>query len=322
MDKTEKSIFENYYQTTTFIDHYTDHQEGAVDVIIPVIHTNELWETNLVSIYREIPVHRLLIGDGGCIDDSIETAKKFPRVEIFDHRNFTTLGYSLRKLIEAVQTEWFVYLHSDVYLPPNWFEEMREHQEEFDWFECRQRITALIEYEFEKPDRALSGAQMGRAKSLQQVVSKIEDDFLYRNEDIILARLIEKKGYKYGYAEDMFHYHQVMYKQSPWLRKIKSIGFKVELGREEEVRACMMQIKGLVKYLDPYQARVSEIVFFMERLEELGELTGPEFLRWVNDTNPSWLPLIVKEAKKNNRRKLLHQMIRKAKNMMRGNFLF
>jgi hypothetical protein len=317
MDKTQKSIFQTYYRDAEFFDRYIEHPDGAVDVIIPVIHTNELWEANLFSIYREIPVRRLLIGDGGCIDNSIEIAGKFPRVEVLDHRAFVSLGYSLRKLIEAVKTEWFVYLHSDVYLPPGWFGKMSRHQDEYDWFECRQRITALIEYEFDQLDRALSGAQMGRAKALQQVVSKVEDDYLYRTEDIVLAGLVTENGYRYGYTGDVFHYHQAMYKQSAWLRKIKSVTFHLELGREEEVRTAMMQIKGLVKYLAPAPTRVPEIIVFMDRLQELGELTYAEFLGWVKVTNPNWLPLINKalaeRVKKSGWRGFAHRMLKKAR---------
>ncbi len=66
-----------------------ENPEGAVDVIIPIIHTNELWRANLKSIYREIPVNRLILGDGGCIDDSIDVAREFPRVQVLDHTKFT-----------------------------------------------------------------------------------------------------------------------------------------------------------------------------------------------------------------------------------------
>lgn len=300
MDKAQKSVFQEYYQPTAFIDRYADRPDGAVDVIVPIIHTNELWEANLLSIYREIPVHRLLIGDGGCIDNSVEIARKFPRVEVLDHRSFTSLGYSLRKLIEAVQTEWFVYLHSDVYLPPDWFAEMCKHQKEYDWFECRQKLTVLVEYEYdvEQSDRALSGAQMGRAKTLQQVASRIDDDFLYRNEDMILAGMVREQGYKYGWANDMFHYHQIMYKQSAWARKIKTIAFQLAIERNEEVRTALMQVKGLVKYLDPNVDYVKGILINVNRLQEMGELTWQDFQKWVEETNPSWLPLIIEEVKK------------------------
>src|SRR5262245_27577412 len=116
--------FRKYFDNPPFVDRLNADPGLAVDVIIPVLHTNELWQANLLSVYREIPVSRLLLGDGGCVDDTIEVARKFPRVEVFDHRAFKSLGFSIRRLIEEVQSEWFIYLHSDVYLPEGWFDNM------------------------------------------------------------------------------------------------------------------------------------------------------------------------------------------------------
>src|SRR5690349_4286459 len=90
-----RSIFARYYTDEPFVDRRATDAAGAVDVIIPVIHTNEMRRANLRSIYREIPVNRLLLGDGGCIDDSLEVACEFPRVQVLDHRSFKSLGYSL-----------------------------------------------------------------------------------------------------------------------------------------------------------------------------------------------------------------------------------
>ena len=74
----EASIFSRYFGAEPFADRFATDSARAVDVIIPIVHTNELWRSNLTSIYREIPVNRLLIGDGGCIDDSLEIARRFP----------------------------------------------------------------------------------------------------------------------------------------------------------------------------------------------------------------------------------------------------
>src|SRR5688500_9369738 len=99
-----ESIFQRYYKTETLVDRFARDASRAIDVIIPVIHTTELWHNNLISIYREIPVNRLWISDGGCKDDSIAIAQKFPRVTVLDHRAYKSLGYCLRKLIEVVET--------------------------------------------------------------------------------------------------------------------------------------------------------------------------------------------------------------------------
>src|SRR6185295_14464033 len=156
------SIFREYFSEQSFVDRLASSPDDAVDVIIPIIHTNELWRANLLSLYREIPIARLLIGDGGCIDNSIDVVRQFPRVEVHDHRKFVSLGFSLRKLIEAVRTEWFIYVHSDVYLPRGWFDTMRKHQASYDWFGCPQQMTVLVEYRHVDHARPYAGSQMGR----------------------------------------------------------------------------------------------------------------------------------------------------------------
>lgn len=293
---SEPSIFRRYYATEGFEDRFAKDPDAAVDVIIPIIHTNELWESNLISIYREVPVNRLILGDGGCIDDSLTRARKFPRVTVIDQRNFKSLGYSIRNLIEAVETEWFIYLHSDVYLPHAWFDAMRRHQHEYEWFGCPMRITALIEYPnvdkmFEEV-RPYAGSQMGKKSAFLEGLKRIDDDFVYRQEDFVFADVVKRSGYREGRVEDTFHYHQVMHKESRWGRKLKKVAVQVEWSREEEVRASTMQVKGLIKYLQPSRNLAREAEYHVLRLLELDELNLKGFRQWVAGTNAAWLPHI------------------------------
>ena len=290
----EASIFSRYFGAETLADRFATDSARAVDVIIPIVHTNELWRSNLISIYREIPVSRLLLGDGGCIDDSLEVARQFPRVEVLDHRNFTSLGYSIRHLIEAVETEWFVYLHSDVFLPPGWFETMFARRNEFDWFECNQRITVMADYLLDstKVARAYSGSQMGRKAAFANVTPLIDDDYLYRNEDIIFAQLIARNGMRYGKVGETFHFHQIMHKPSRWLRKVTRVNIDLELGADEELRANDTYARGIIKYLNPKETTpdvIPSVQTSVNRLVELKATTIAAFRDWVQATNPAWL---------------------------------
>lgn len=286
-----ESIFQRYYANEPFEDRFAKDPTDAMDVIIPIIHTNELWRANLISLYREIPIRRLLIGDGGCIDNSIEVVSKFPRVEVHDHKSYVSLGYSLRKLIEAVGSDWFIYVHSDVYLPPGWFDVMKRHRGEYDWFGCPMRITVLADYPFVDKDRPYAGSQMGRKAAFREV-GKIDDDYVYRQEDFVLAQLVEQAGGKEGRIEDTFHYHQVTHKESPWARKIKSVSFAMEWSKAEELRQAMTQVKGIIKYLDPrklapsmiYQAVVLNVLNLIKR----GELSWDEINEFIAKHQPSW----------------------------------
>jgi hypothetical protein len=246
-----------------------------------------------------------LIADGGCTDDTIEIVCEFPRVEIFDHKKFLSLGYSIRKLIEQVKTEWFIYLHSDIYVPENWFDAMAGGCAKYDWFESGQTTTILAK--FVAPtlgeSRAYSGAQMGRKGAFDQVLPRIDDDFLYRNEDIIFASLIENSGHRYGKITDAFCEHQVMFKESPWERRVKHVYVVPEIGRDEEIRAAMTYVKGIVKYLRPEQSitLVPGLKENLVRLNDLGAIEATEFAHWVAEINPAWsdifpVPKVLHEA--------------------------
>jgi glycosyltransferase involved in cell wall biosynthesis len=304
-EDSRASIFRRYYMDEPFVDRFaTDPKEG-VDVIIPIIHTNELWDANLRSIYREIPVSSLLLGDGGCIDDSLEIAKKFPRVTVLDHRDTKSLGFSIRKLIEAVKTDWFIYLHSDVYLPEGWFDAMKNHQGEFDWFGCPMRHTIMVEYSILETFRPYAGSQMGRTNAFRKGLHRIDDDYVYRQEDFIFSDLITREGFKEGRIENTFHYHQTMHKESSWSRKIKNVAINVEWSRDEEIRAATMQIKGVLKYLEPSRRMFSWIEGDIMLLTERGELDPKKLRQWIRDINPAWLTYYRPW------RLFLHRMVRK-----------
>lgn len=288
----EKTSFREYFVDTPFVDRFQSDAGRAVDVIVPVMHTNELWRANLLALYREVPVNHLIIGDGGCIDDSLVIAAEFPRVKVLDHRAFISLGFSLRRLIEAVETPFFIYLHSDIFLPAGWFDAMYGAREAHDWFESGQNTVIMVKTVAPTLEvvRAYSGSQMGRKAAFETVLSTIDDDYLYRNEDIILANLIKAAGFRYGKVDSTFSDHQQIFKESPWLRRVKRVSFELELGVDEEIRASMTYVKGIVKYLTPEDsgdliAGLHENLF---RLTELGALVPGEFAQWVAENNPAW----------------------------------
>lgn len=285
-----KSIFEQYYNKADFIDRYDSSTEIGVEVIIPVYHTNEVWESNLLSIYREVPVKKLILSDGGVLDDSIELAKKFPRVEVLNHRHYKSLGKCIAKLIEHVESEWFIYLHSDVFLPEGWFDKMVKYQDEYDWFGCPMHITVAATYVPPKNVRPYAGSQMGRKKAFSNL-DKIDDDFVYRQEDFVFNKLVVDNGFKPGKIEDTFHYHQVMYRKSKGLDlKIRDVNVILDRGEEERIRTNETQLRGLVKYLDPNEPwALSEFQAFAKIMHDDGLIGFRSFRKWIEVNNRNWL---------------------------------
>lgn len=290
MSHAAKSIFQEYYAQPEFVDRFARDPKDALDVIIPVYHTNELWRANLVSIYREIPVRRLLISDGGCIDNSIEIAKEFPRVEVFDHRHFKTLGKCVAELIKQVTAEWFIYLHSDVYLPEGWFDVMVKHQGRYDWFGCPMNITVMVNYRLQSPDRPYAGSQLGRKAAFFPALDRVEDDFVYRQEDFVFKRIVEDNGFKEGKVEDTFHYHQVMFRPSQGFDiQVEAVNLVCKVNEAEKKRATVMQLSGLIKYVQPSSNwLINDFTEHALLALDKGYMTCEEIEGFIRCHNPEW----------------------------------
>jgi glycosyltransferase involved in cell wall biosynthesis len=95
------------------------HQE--IDVIIPTLNAERpCLKACLENVLAEIPVHHLIIVDSGSTDATLEVVKGYPKVKVIIARD-VKLGKARQIGIEAVDTEFFAFIDSDVILYPNWF---------------------------------------------------------------------------------------------------------------------------------------------------------------------------------------------------------
>lgn len=96
-----------------------------IDVVILTKNcADERFERCLFSVKKEVHVNRLIIVDGYSEDGTVNLVKKiFPdALIIYDDGTRAT---ARQKGIEAVETEWFAFIDSDVVLKENWFKCMK-----------------------------------------------------------------------------------------------------------------------------------------------------------------------------------------------------
>lgn len=227
------------------------------DVVIPIKSTNSLVLDNLNKISKFESVNRILIGDAGIDANLLSSILQVPKVRVIDQRNLLSLGFSIKKLIELVKTRYFAYLHADVELPHDWFKVMRQHMNTYDFAECARvhdysyQLQDGEKYIRKDDDRPLSGAQMGRKEVVLAAIDCIEDDYLFRNEDIIIADLVKERGGRYGCVNDTYHIHQMGYSRiNEHISKDDKLIIAKSL-KKSDLKIFENQVNGLIKYIKP-----------------------------------------------------------------------
>jgi glycosyltransferase involved in cell wall biosynthesis len=100
-----------------------------VDVIVLTKNSERLLEECFNSIFENIPVNRLVVVDGYSTDSTasiVETyKKKYGNMVLI--RDNGTRGSARLKGIRAVETDWFVFVDSDVILCDGWYEKAKKY---------------------------------------------------------------------------------------------------------------------------------------------------------------------------------------------------
>ena len=94
-----------------------------VDVVVLTLNSDRKLKDCLASIYQNIPVHQLIVVDGGSTDRTLEILGKFNQrfgnVKIVHDKG--TRATARQKGIENVTSDWFIFVDSDVVLCEGWY---------------------------------------------------------------------------------------------------------------------------------------------------------------------------------------------------------
>ena len=103
--------------------------DGPVDVVLLTKNSQRKLKECVESIYRNIPVANLIVVDGYSNDQTLAILEIFNQKHgnvniIFDKGTRAT---ARQKGIEAVRTDWFVFVDSDVVLCRDWFKKAQNY---------------------------------------------------------------------------------------------------------------------------------------------------------------------------------------------------
>ena len=174
----------------------------------------------LGNVYREIPVHHLIIIDGYSKDRTVEIVKRYPNVKIIKTKK--SLGKCREIGIRNVDTEWFAFVDSDVVLKPGWLRTVesliapgvgavegldrlvdprrRAFQDGME--KLRKRLGR--EYHPKSSERAFTGDTLIRTELVREIVIPNQ---LKVYEDQYIREYIERQGYQWVKSDEYLCLH-------------------------------------------------------------------------------------------------------------------
>jgi glycosyltransferase involved in cell wall biosynthesis len=94
-----------------------------VDVVVLTKNSERLLRRCIDSVYRNVPINRLIVVDGYSKDNTVQIVEEFQEKygNVVLLQDNGTRGSARQKAMEKVTSEWFMFVDSDVVLSDNWF---------------------------------------------------------------------------------------------------------------------------------------------------------------------------------------------------------
>ncbi len=101
----------------------------AVDVVIITKNSERMLNECLNSVYKNVPVNKLIVVDGYSTDRTLKIVRRFQKKHgnVLVIQDKGTRATARQKGIDQVKTEWFMFVDSDAVLCKDWFKKAQKH---------------------------------------------------------------------------------------------------------------------------------------------------------------------------------------------------
>jgi glycosyltransferase involved in cell wall biosynthesis len=100
-----------------------------VDVVIITKNSDRVLSECLKSVYKNVPVNRLIVVDGYSTDKTLEIVRQFQKEygNVLLLQDKGTRATARQKGIDHVETDWFMFVDSDAVLCNDWFKKAEKY---------------------------------------------------------------------------------------------------------------------------------------------------------------------------------------------------
>lgn len=101
-------------------------EQEKIDVVMLTKNSEKPFlDMCLKSVYANIPVNKLIVVDGKSTDNTIRILSSYPNLSLIQMEG--SRGAARERGISEVETEWLVFVDSDVILCKSWFSKIKNH---------------------------------------------------------------------------------------------------------------------------------------------------------------------------------------------------
>lgn len=256
-------------------DRFSSDSPGVDCIMLTLNAERHLVET-LDAFYREVPISRLLVIDGGSKDNTIRLLMRYPRVNLQIRKGMTT-GKAWELLKDMVSTPWFIWIDVGKIPASGWYDRMTLEKGKGDLLgslrynlkDGLMTLDPIIQNPF---NRLLGGPWLIRTSSIG--CYHVDDDYAQRNIDIIIRRQLEEHGGRYHLVTSTSH---ICHLPDP------------VTDEEELQRRHTQNAMGIVKYITPEYAKNHANYLLNDHWMLMMHQLPQDF---IQKTNPAWLPVL------------------------------